>query len=79
MRWYCTPVEDDLPPEEYLARAERFHRLAPALNLAAMDELSTNAYRAYRALVSETQGFERYYWESTVIGESRDDASGSSH
>lgn len=31
MRWYCTPVEDDLPPEEYLARAERFHRVAEEL------------------------------------------------
>jgi len=37
--------------------------------LAAMEELSENAYRAYRALVYETEGFERYFWESTVIGE----------
>jgi phosphoenolpyruvate carboxylase len=37
--------------------------------LAAMEELSGYAYRAYRALVYETPGFERYFWESTVIGE----------
>ncbi len=37
--------------------------------LAAMDELSATAYRAYRALVYETPGFERYFRESTVIGE----------
>jgi len=30
MRWYVTPVED-LPPEEYLERAERFHRVAEEL------------------------------------------------
>ncbi|HEX6979427.1 MAG TPA: phosphoenolpyruvate carboxylase [Alphaproteobacteria bacterium] len=37
--------------------------------LAAMEELSAHAYRAYRRLVYETAGFERYFWESTVIGE----------
>ena len=37
--------------------------------LAAMGELSAHAYEAYRALVYETPGFERYFWESTVIGE----------
>ena len=37
--------------------------------LNAMEELSESAYRAYRALVYETEGFERYFWESTVIGE----------
>jgi phosphoenolpyruvate carboxylase len=37
--------------------------------LAAMAELSTYAYRAYRSLVYETDGFERYFWEATVIGE----------
>jgi phosphoenolpyruvate carboxylase len=37
--------------------------------LAAMEELSAHAYRAYRGLVYETPGFERYFWESTVIGE----------
>jgi phosphoenolpyruvate carboxylase len=37
--------------------------------LAAMDELSTHAYRAYRDLVYESPGFEQYFWESTVISE----------
>jgi phosphoenolpyruvate carboxylase len=37
--------------------------------IQAMEELSEHAYRAYRALVYETEGFERYFWESTVIGE----------
>jgi phosphoenolpyruvate carboxylase len=37
--------------------------------LKAMEELSESAYKAYRALVYETEGFERYFWESTVIGE----------
>ncbi len=37
--------------------------------LAAMAELSQLAYRAYRHLVYETPGFERYFWESTVISE----------
>jgi phosphoenolpyruvate carboxylase len=35
----------------------------------AMAELSDHAFRAYRALVYETPGFERYFWESTVISE----------
>jgi phosphoenolpyruvate carboxylase len=37
--------------------------------LKAMEELSDSAYKAYRDLVYETEGFERYFWESTVIGE----------
>ncbi|WP_207461464.1 phosphoenolpyruvate carboxylase [Azospirillum sp. SYSU D00513] len=37
--------------------------------LATMQELSNHAFRAYRGLVYETEGFERYFWESTVIGE----------
>jgi len=37
--------------------------------LAAMEELSAAAFAAYRRLVYETPGFERYFWESTVIGE----------
>jgi len=36
---------------------------------AAMEELSAHAYAAYRSLVYETAGFERYFRESTVIGE----------
>jgi phosphoenolpyruvate carboxylase len=37
--------------------------------LAAMEDLSRHAYAAYRGLVYETEGFERFFWESTVIGE----------
>ena len=37
--------------------------------LTAMEELSELAFKAYRGLVYETEGFERYFWESTVIGE----------
>ena len=37
--------------------------------LEAMDELSERAFRSYRQLVYETPGFERYFWESTVISE----------
>ncbi|MCB1890530.1 MAG: phosphoenolpyruvate carboxylase [Rhodocyclaceae bacterium] len=38
-------------------------------DLQAMDELSADAFAAYRALVYETEGFETYFWESTVIAE----------
>jgi phosphoenolpyruvate carboxylase len=37
--------------------------------LTAMEELSGHAHRAYRNLVYETEGFEQYFWESTVIAE----------
>jgi phosphoenolpyruvate carboxylase len=37
--------------------------------LDAMERLSAEAYRAYRGLVYETEGFERYFHEATVIGE----------
>jgi phosphoenolpyruvate carboxylase len=37
--------------------------------LDAMDFLSAQAYCAYRSLVYETEGFEHYFQESTVIGE----------
>ncbi|MCB1956851.1 MAG: phosphoenolpyruvate carboxylase [Rhodocyclaceae bacterium] len=37
--------------------------------MQAMDELSAEAFRAYRSLVYETEGFEQYFWESTVIAE----------
>ncbi len=49
--------------------------LEPELNgprpeyLAAMDQLSAAAYRAYRDLVYETDGFDRFFRESTVVGE----------
>ena len=35
----------------------------------AMEELSQAAFRAYRDLVYETDGFEDYFWASTVITE----------
>jgi phosphoenolpyruvate carboxylase len=34
-----------------------------------MEFLSTEALRTYRSLVYETEGFETYFWESTVISE----------
>src|SRR6266478_4687717 len=37
--------------------------------LEAMEYLSAEAYRAYRSLVYETDGFDRFFGESTVIGE----------
>jgi len=37
--------------------------------LSAMEELSAHAFKAYRHLVYETEGFEQYFWESTVISE----------
>jgi phosphoenolpyruvate carboxylase len=37
--------------------------------LDAMEFLSAAAYRAYRHLVYETDGFDRFFRESTVIGE----------
>ncbi|MBT4018775.1 MAG: phosphoenolpyruvate carboxylase [Alphaproteobacteria bacterium] len=41
----------------------------PATYLAAMEDLSAGAYAAYRSLVFETDGFEDYFWSSTVINE----------
>jgi phosphoenolpyruvate carboxylase len=49
-----------------LAPAEAAPR---AVYIETMAELSELAYRAYRALVSDTPGFEQYFRESTVIGE----------
>ncbi len=37
--------------------------------LSIMEELSADAYKAYRNLVYETPGFEDYFWGSTVISE----------
>ena len=45
------------------------HEAPCAEFLSTMEELSANACQAYRALVYETPSFERYFWESTVIGE----------
>jgi phosphoenolpyruvate carboxylase len=46
------------------------HEAAPREQyLTAMEELSARAYRAYRSLVYETENFEQYFWQATVIGE----------
>src|SRR5579859_7797772 len=37
--------------------------------LIAMDQLSALAFKAYRGLVYETDGFVDYFWNSTVINE----------
>ena len=37
--------------------------------LTAMDQLSALAFKAYRGLVYETEGFVDYFWSSTVINE----------
>ncbi|MGB0748361.1 MAG: phosphoenolpyruvate carboxylase [Magnetospiraceae bacterium] len=37
--------------------------------MQTMADLSEFAYRAYRKLVYETEGFEDYFWSSTVINE----------
>jgi phosphoenolpyruvate carboxylase len=37
--------------------------------LDAMDQLSALAFKAYRGLVYETEGFADYFWNSTVITE----------
>jgi phosphoenolpyruvate carboxylase len=47
-------AERPAPPESYTA---------------VMEELSARAFRAYRALVYETEGFDRYFRESTVLDE----------
>jgi len=60
---------------EILAAATLQTTLAPSMEappptfLAAMKELSEEAYRAYRHLVYETEGFGRYFQETTVIGD----------
>ncbi|NRR30664.1 phosphoenolpyruvate carboxylase [Oxalobacteraceae bacterium] len=38
-------------------------------HMAAMEALSADAFSTYRSLVYETEGFETYFWESTVIAE----------
>src|SRR6202140_1616547 len=37
--------------------------------LEAMEQLSAHAFKAYRGLVYETEGFADYFWASTVITE----------
>lgn len=41
----------------------------PEDHLAAMEAISAHAFAAYRALVYGTEGFEDYFWGSTVINE----------
>lgn len=41
----------------------------PTAYIDCMDFLSRAAFEAYRSLVYETEGFERYFRESTVVGE----------
>ncbi|ENO90352.1 phosphoenolpyruvate carboxylase [Thauera linaloolentis] len=41
----------------------------PMAFLDTMQALSDAAFSAYRSLVYDTEGFERYFWESTVISE----------
>ncbi|NQV48570.1 MAG: phosphoenolpyruvate carboxylase [Rhodospirillaceae bacterium] len=52
----ATLLQEDLP-------------IPPADYLAVMEELSANAFAAYRGLVYETEGFDEYFWSSTVINE----------
>ena len=45
-------------------------RVAPHADyLEAMEQLSALAFKAYRGLVYETEGFVEYFWASTVINE----------
>ena len=44
-RWYQMPIED-LPADEYLARAERFHRVAEELDPAVGDRFEAMAVDA---------------------------------
>jgi phosphoenolpyruvate carboxylase len=41
----------------------------PQLWCDAMEEMSRDAHRSYRDLVYGTEGFEDYFWQSTVIAE----------
>jgi phosphoenolpyruvate carboxylase len=45
------------------------HSAPSAEYLGAMDQLSALAFKAYRGLVYETEGFAEYFWASTVITE----------
>ena len=45
------------------------HSAPRAEYLKAMEELSALAFKAYRGLVYETEGFADYFWGSTVITE----------
>lgn len=54
-------LEATLLPAEHNAPTPQFQ--------TAMEEVSAAAYAAYRDLIYDTEGFERYFWQSTVIGE----------
>ncbi|MET0545351.1 MAG: phosphoenolpyruvate carboxylase, partial [Caulobacterales bacterium] len=54
-------LEASLIPAGAATSSDAFH--------AVMDEVSASAFSAYRGLVYDTEGFERYFWESTVVGE----------
>ncbi len=41
----------------------------PSHYIETMEILSEEAFKAYRSLVYETEGFEEYFWASTVINE----------
>src|ERR1700704_5987725 len=45
------------------------HNAPRAEYLETMEQLSALAFKAYRGLVYETEGFEYYFWASTVITE----------
>src|SRR5206468_458042 len=53
--------------EEALLDAER--PAPPDSYRTVMEELSERAFKAYRTLVYETEGFDRYFRESTVLEE----------
>jgi phosphoenolpyruvate carboxylase len=53
--------------EATLLEAER--PSPPEAYIETLEELSAHAFRAYRALVYETPGFDRYFRESTVLEE----------
>jgi len=54
-------LEATLLPQEHDAPRAEF--------LEAMEQLSHDAFLAYRDMVYDTPGFESYFWESTVISE----------
>ena len=49
------------------------HQVAPdPAHVALMEELSRQAFASYRGLVYETEGFETFFWEATVVSEIAD-------
>lgn len=46
LRWYEMPVEDELPAEDYLARAKRFHDVAEELDPAIAERFEAMAIQA---------------------------------